>query len=167
MKIEIAIGQYIKVFFRHGGLILEGLVESWEPDNCVLRSLTDDSLIIIHSPQDDIMVIKVMPIVEPVDDHENDLSKQTGIKIIPGTLPKINDASKKLDKIDHQVVEDALGAEELTDMGLRAKKLAELHLMKINAEREIIANKLKDHNITETRKIEYGLPGFLSKPSSK
>lgn len=46
---------------------------------------------------------------------------------------------------------------------LRNKKLAELRILKSEAEKKIVANRLKDHNIGEVRTVEYGLPGFYSK----
>lgn len=167
MKIEN--GQYIKLLFRYGNLTIEGVVESWEKDNYIIRSLTDESLMIIQSPQEDIMVIKIMPVMEPAEDNPPvvDLAKDCGIKVILGALPKINDTGMKPEKVSQAIVRDALGAEEITELELRTKKLAELHLMKIKADREMVANRLKDHTISETRKVEYGLPGILKKPSTK
>lgn len=50
---------------------------------------------------------------------------------------------------------------------LRIKKLAELRILQNKAERETIANKLKDHNITDTRKVKYEYPGFFQMQSPK
>jgi hypothetical protein len=46
---------------------------------------------------------------------------------------------------------------------LKNRKLAELRILKAQAEKKIISNRLKDHHIGQTRTVEYGLPGFYSK----
>lgn len=46
---------------------------------------------------------------------------------------------------------------------LKNRKLAELRILKSEAEKKLIASRLKDHNIGEVRTVEYGLPGFYSK----
>ena len=50
---------------------------------------------------------------------------------------------------------------------LKSKSLAQLHKIKIEQEKEAVANKLKEHYISGPQKVNYELPGFLKKQSSK
>lgn len=54
-----------------------------------------------------------------------------------------------------------------SDEDLKLKTLGELYKDKIEQDRKIVKDKLKDHNIENVRRVEYGLPGFFSKPNSK
>lgn len=50
---------------------------------------------------------------------------------------------------------------------LRLKNLVDLKNLLNTQEKKIVAEKLKDHHIGEVKKINYGQPGFLPKPSAK
>lgn len=50
---------------------------------------------------------------------------------------------------------------------LRLKNLADLKSMMIAQEKKIIAHKLQEHHIGETKKVAYGQPGFLQMPRVK
>lgn len=148
MKIEK--DQHIKILFKNG-MVTEGIVDSWELDNYIIRSLTDQSLLIIFHPNDDILAVKVLQ--QPVNNQINSTSQ---------VLPKINSTSPILPKVDPEVVQEELGAEKLTEQDLRVKKLAELRILEAKQAKAIFANKLKDHNIGPTNPVQYKQP-FIKK----
>jgi hypothetical protein len=133
MKLEKE--QRVKLLFKNG-LSIEGFIDSWVEGNYILRSLDGESLLIIQSPDEDIMAVKVM------------LHMQPAIKENP-------------EKTASQPEEPP------SEQELRIRKLAELRLEAAAEERRIISSKLKDHHIGDVRKVGYGLPGFLKKPSSQ
>lgn len=132
----IEIGQHIKCIF-HNGTLVEGIVESWTPEESVLKSLIDESRLIIPNTSRDIMFIKV---VAPPENK----------KIV---LPQIDQDIEEVRK------------EPISD--LKNKRLADLKILKSKAEKDIVANKLKEHHVGEVRKTEYGTPGFFKKQSSE
>lgn len=132
----IETGKHIKCIF-HNGTLVEGTVESWSSEESVLKSLIDESRLIIPNTSRDIMLIKV---VAPTE------KKQV-------VLPQLDQDIEKVRK------------EPISD--LKNKKLAELKILKSKAEKDIVANKLKEHHVGEVRKTQYGTPGFLKVESSK
>lgn len=133
-------GMHVKIIFKNG-FLTEGFVESWEND-FILKSLSGDSLFIIPNPKEDIMAIKIF----------------------------ISEESKEVEKptIKKEIVEEIIVPSEAQDISsdLRIKKLAELRMELVKQERQIIANRLRDHHIGDVRKVEYGLPGIFKKPST-
>ena len=133
--------QLVKILFRNG-TGLEGVVEFWEENNYILRSLNGDSILIIQDPIQDIMAVKVtlpsdveqQPIPQPI--IQNELLKQP-------------------------IIEEYVEPEEFNEQDLKIKKLAELYLERAKAERETISNKLKSHQINEVKQIKYDLPSFI------
>lgn len=55
---------------------------------------------------------------------------------------------------------------EPSENNLRIKKLAELQSLKIEQEKRIITDKLKDHSIGEVKGVKYGVPRFFKKQSA-
>lgn len=49
----------------------------------------------------------------------------------------------------------------------RLKTLAGLRRQMAEQDKQIIANKVRNHHIGETKKVKYGYPGFFAKPSPK
>jgi len=52
--------QHVRCIFRNGTLI-EGIVKEWQPSGAQLQSLNDESILIIPHPDQDIILIKVLP----------------------------------------------------------------------------------------------------------
>jgi len=123
--------QLVKILFRNGTSI-EGIVEVWDEDY-VLRSEDGKSILIIQDPSQDIMAIKVIL-------REQDLKR---------IEPKQNYAADDPDSSIPNPQE------------LRAKKLAELHLLAAAQEKQDVINKLRNHNIGEIKQVKYSPPSFL------
>lgn len=117
-------------------IIIEGVVQDWSDTSVKLLSLDGSSISIITHPEDDIRVIKLV----------NEALKKDGIKNNHVELEK---------KIDSTY--------QTTDDELRLKTLVELKKDLIKQEKEIIANKLKNHNITEVKEVQYEQPRFFKK----
>lgn len=124
--------QSVKILFRNGTSV-EGIVDVWDEDY-ILRSGDGKSYLIIQSPEQDILAIKVML-------NENEISE-----------PKV------LIKEPPPPVENS--ASIPTQEELRTKKIAELHMLKIAQEKQEIANKLNSHGISEIKPIIYGYPNL-------
>ncbi len=121
-------GQYVKCFLR-SGMVLEGIVEESTGAQVVLRSLNDDSLMIIHRPGEDIMLTKVMPVeVEGAVEPETELKPEQ-------TIPEVKVQIKaKL----HEVL-------DAEDPELQSMSLEELRHLVVEQEKQIIAQKKREH----------------------
>jgi len=141
-------GQHVKCVLRTGAMA-EGIVEEWFNNVVQLRSLDGESILIIPHPNEDIMLIKIVldkPKSEAEVIKEKIIKKQTH-----------SDLEKELQKVYEQPSGD----------DLRTKKMAELKVLMAEQEKKIIADKLKDHRIGDTRKVEYGQPEFYKKPRTQ
>ena len=118
-------GQQVKCYLRNN-VVLEGIVEDWSDAQVVLQSLDKQSLMIVHRPAEDIMLTKIVLGEEP---QEIPVNK-------PGpSLPKVQEGIKqKLHEV--QVTEDP---------ALQEKNLTELRQLVVEQEKQIIANKTKEH----------------------
>ena len=126
-----------------GNIIVEGVVKSWNANSVHLISLDGSSTSIITHPNEDIRVIKVFEDkVEDVELPKNNVSKVTASNL-----------QNKFEEMYKQPVSD----------NLRLKKLVDLKKDLIQQEKEIIANKLKEHTVEEVRKVKYEQPGFFKK----
>jgi len=152
MKIEK--GQCIKILFRNASAA-EGIVESWENDDYVLKSFDGKSFLIVQSPKEDIMAIKVMTVYLEDDQDLKEIPKEN--------LSIVGDAAlrKDIGEIITSVALKQPVISESDEQNIRIKKLVDLRIAEAEAERKIISEKLKDHSISETRNVEYGLPQFL------
>ena len=52
-------GQHVKCFMR-STMVLEGIVQEWADTQIVLKSIDDESILIVHHPADDIILTKVI-----------------------------------------------------------------------------------------------------------
>ena len=141
-------GQHVKCVLRTGAMA-EGIVEEWFNNVVQLRSLDGESILIIPHPNEDIMLIKIVldkPKSEAEVIKEKIIKKQTH-----------SDLEKELQKVYEQPSGD----------DLRTKKMVELKVLMAEQEKKIIADKLKDHRIGDTRKVEYGQPEFYKKPRTQ
>lgn len=145
---------HVKVLFRNGTLI-EGIVLEWYGNYAVLKSIVDESTMIITNPDEDIMLIKIIP---PKDET----------KTIPLDGPRspeevFRDPPKWAPPAGRNT-EDKTPENNPFDVD-RNKTLAELHAMKAQEERDIIAKKLRTHFPTTVRRPEYGQFGLFKKRS--
>ncbi len=141
-------GQHVKCILRNGA-IAEGIVEEWFANVVQLRSLHDDSILIITHPTEDIMLIKIMP-EQALDEVE---------EVSPTPIPweheeKANYGTKELRQ---EFRERLYGPQDLDEQFKAAaeatdphdidsvKSLAELRIELNKQERRIIAEKLKEH----------------------
>lgn len=137
------VGQHVKCMLKNGALA-EGIVEEWYNNYVKLRACDHSSIIIIHHPEEDIVLTKII-----LDDDIADYKE-----------PAENSTNNPVETELQKVIQEASG-------DLRNKRLAELKIELAREERRIIAEKLKDHHIGEVKKVQYGIPGFLKKPRSE
>lgn len=131
-------GQHVKCILRNS-TVIEGIVESWTTQQVQLKSLDQKSLLIIHHPAEDIVLTKVLLQVDEIPQQFE------SVEIQPPTVAD---------------------EEKLDPMALRAKSIVELKIELARQERDIIAKKMKDHHPEAPRKVQYGYPQFLKKPST-
>ena|SRR5258706_10131211 len=107
--------QHVKCFMR-SGMVLEGIVEEWTEAQVVLKSIDDQSLMIVHRPIDDIILTKI-------------------ILRAPKIIPQLKEGIKnKLQEI-----------QQTEDPDLNKKNITELQQMVIEHDKQIILNKRKEH----------------------
>ena len=129
----------VKIFFKNG-LQVEGKVYSWGKKKIQLVSDDGCNFMVIQNPKE-IVMYKITKTVTDLNDKN----------FIPDKI-EVEDYSETFKSIER---EDSLD--------LRAKNLADLHKLKIEKEKKEIANKLKEHHITEIKKVKYEQPGFFKK----
>jgi sRNA-binding regulator protein Hfq len=141
-------GQRVKVLFRNGTLV-EGTVEDWLDNYVQLKSITDESVIIISHPAEDIMLVKIFPL-QTEEKEEEPVSEP----------PSENEAEAEFRAFYDQPRRSAY------DLSAN-RTLAELHAMRAEEERQIISRKLKSHYPSQVKRPAYGYPRFFAKPRSK
>lgn len=138
-------GQHVKCVFRNG-MVVEGIVEKWLPTvTAVLKSLEDGSTLVITRPTDDILFLKILP--EPEIKEE-----------IPSPMPPRWEDEEKanydVESLRQEFRERLYGPEKKFQEVVQAtdphdmdsvKSLAELKQELIKTERQIIADKLREH----------------------
>lgn len=117
----------------NNNILIEGVVQVWSDSSVEILSLDKQSTSIILHPKEDIRVIKVI--------HQKELIKEKSI------------TEKKFEEVSQQVGYD----------DLKIKKLSELKVDLIKQDKEIVANKLKQHQLSEVKKVNYDYPGFFKK----
>lgn len=126
-------GQEVKLIF-HNNTVIQGIVYSWDNTQAVLKTNTDQSFLIVNHPEHDIMLTVILP-----------------AKISDATAPTI---------IKEKIQETL---EQFLPQDLKTKRLSELHLLKIQSEKEITANKLKSHLANGLKPIKYQMPSFFTR----
>lgn len=103
-----------------------------EYTNDSIKLKGDNSIIIISNPKRDLIFIKIM---EPIN----------------------------LSFIDEQIKEEISKPSDpnLTGNDLRISNLAKLRKLKLQQEKEILSEKMKEHCVSGTRTVQYGLPGNI------
>jgi hypothetical protein len=134
-------GKQVKLLMQNN-IIIEGVVKSWNANSVHLLSLDGKSTSIITHPDEDIRVIKVL----------HDVSQN---------LTTNNNSYKEIKNFTEPTQEEC--SEESNNNDLQLKNLVELKQELIKQEKELVANQLKNHHISQVRTIQYELPGFLKK----
>jgi len=132
--ITIIAGQHVKCFLR-SGMVLEGIVEESAGAQIVLRSLSDQSLMIIHHASEDIMLTKVMP--EPT--LQETTVEEPALVVAISNNTEASPIQEQVKKKLHEVLQP------IDDSNLQKKSLQELRLLVVERERQIIAHKKKEH----------------------
>ncbi len=127
------LNQHVKCIFNTG-IIVEGIVIKWEDKNIELKSLNDNSILLILRPEE-IVFIKIM-LNEQLDTSKIILEKEL----------------ESILKKDHNPYDID-----------RNKRLVDLRVDLIKQERKIISEKLKDHAPTNITKVKYEYPSFNKK----
>lgn len=147
------VGSHVKCLMKNN-TIAEGIVEEWYGNYVKLKALDGQSYMIIHHPNEDIMLTKVM-----LDNNSEELPAPD-----PTPTPPKSQAQVIADKIRAKAEEKV---EPIDEQALDAKSKAELQIELAKQEREIVAAKLRDHHVGDVKKVKYGQPGFLPKPRAK
>src|SRR5579885_2752563 len=144
-------GQHVKCLLKNN-VVVEGIVEEWFGNYVKLNSIDGKSYSIIHHPDQDIVLTKVVfeEIAENSAESEPPPAPQTVVVTGPIHLKKTKPKESEQD-----------------EMSLEAMTRAERHVELAKQEREIVAAKLRDHHIGGVKRIKYGQPGFYKKPSTK
>ncbi len=122
------IGQHVKCFMR-STMVLEGTIEEWSNSQVVLKSLDSESIMIIHHPQDDIMITKIVldknPEEKPLNEAEKIKKKITDKLEIKETLQQV--------------------LNPVTDEDLNKANLKRLRELVVEQDRKLIAQKRREH----------------------
>lgn len=117
-------GKHVKLFLRNG-MVLEGIVEKDTAAEVVLKALDGESLMILHRPTEDIMMTKVMLTEQIVEEEKPPAPPSEFHEKVTAKLNEIKEA-------EH-------------DLGLKEKTIAELKQMAHDQERQILAQKRREH----------------------
>ncbi len=153
------VGQHIKVILKNN-TVVEGIVEEWFNNYVKLKSLDEKSILIIPHPNEDIMLIKIFLSPEFPKLEFVKLKKDDGTEV--ETTPEANRVLGEIASLEEQFQETLKLPSDNPD---RLKTLAELKRLMNEQEKKIISEKVKNHYIDGTRKVQYGLPNFFKKPS--
>lgn len=139
---SLDVGNHVKCVLQNGAVV-EGIIEIWEENRVQLKSLDGKSILIISHPSRDIMLIKI--ILEEEDyqlpPEQWDIDERTS-------------AQKVADKIRAKASVQKTELEEKFDEAVEVhdpnnpddrQSLAELRVELAKQERQIIAEKLREH----------------------
>ena len=133
---NLTAGQHIKCIFRNG-TIVEGIVKEWS-SNYYLQSLTDDSLLVILDPRQDLMMIKIMPTQDRVQVEEPDAGEPDPPK---SYRRQIRRKLQELGQIDNP--------------DLKRMSVVELRELAHQLERQELKDKIKEHFPTSSPRNNY------------
>lgn len=165
-------GQRVKCVFKNG-MVVEGIVEQWEPTvTAVLKSLSDESILIIPRPLEDIMLIKVFPVLTQAEQIAEKIKRQPPVE----RWEDQERANYDLESMRDEFRERLYGNEEKFKEVVKetdhldpeqVKSLAELRVELNKQEKEIISRKLKEHHPTVPPGTNnYHYPSVINKPKS-
>lgn len=138
MILPVPNDKHVRVVFRNG-TIIEGIVKEWVSNYVELRSLSDESIMIIAHPEEDIMLIKVLP-DKPVKEPKS----------------AVEEMADKIRAKAAEIVENPPQTEEQAE--LQQKSIAELKRMVTEQDRKMIRKRIRDHypSAYQPRKAGYG-----------
>ncbi len=123
-------GDYIKCYLVSSALV-EGNVEEYNDNLIKLSSKEDNSFILIFNPKRDIVFVKVCAPKVTYDNLSEQFQEE--LKVVPKNEQELD--SKNM-------------------------KLAQLKIMLNKKEKEILANKLKEHTVGQIKEVKYEQPRF-------
>lgn len=153
-------GQHVKLILKNNTLV-EGIVEEWFNNYVKLKSLDEKSILIIPHPNEDIMLIKILLTDFPKLEFVK-LEKDNGTEVV--TSSEAYRVDSEIASLQEQFQHTLALPSDTPD---RLKTLAELKRLMNEQERKIVSEKVKNHYIDGTRKVQYGYPGFFKKPRTK
>jgi len=143
--------QHVKIIFKNS-ITIEGIVLQWDPEaeeyKFVLKALDDNSLFIING-QEDILIIKI------VDNSERENMQEA----VQEELQKEEELEKNFEEIKEQV--DEVYEKPRHDLG-DIQSLVNLRKKLAESEKQLIANKLRQHHIKDPKGVKYE-HGFFKK----
>lgn len=165
-------GDHVKCVFRNG-MVIEGIVEKWIPTvTAVLRSLEDNSTLIITKPTDDIMLTKIFPKLSEAEKVKQKIMAQPPVH----RWEDEEKANYSVESLREEFRERLYGPEEKFKEAAKAldpnneddiKSLAELKQELIKTERQIVAEKLREHRPAYAPgTTPYHYPSVVSKNNS-
>lgn len=119
---EIENGQHVKCMFKNNSMV-EGIVDGWNTNLIQLRSLSDQSMIFIINPQENLMMIKVMPLEEAEE-----------------SLPIDSNLKEQISSKIKKVIQTSSNDTELLKLSVK-----ELKHLAWEQERKMIADKIRNH----------------------
>lgn len=134
-------GAKVKVFFRNSTQA-EGIVEEWDNNEAVLISADGFNRFIIFDIKLDVLGVKIYYEEQEQEEQQN----QQQVEVEKG----MQEVQNQFEEVRNLPSQD----------DLRLKKLVDLKRLMIDQEKTIVANKLKEHVITEVRLPQYGIPNF-------
>lgn len=153
----------VKIFFKNG-VQIEGKVYSWGKK---IILATDDKTGFVVVP-DRREIVMFMVTRSYALDHQKPQQVAIQQKPKPGMAMYYDEPLLDRPEYEPPVVDDDPSfvpeQDQLSDNNdLRTKKLVELHKLKIEEEKKVFAQKIRQHHIGEVKEINYELPGLLKK----
>lgn len=125
-------GQRVKCFMR-STMVLEGIVQEWADTQIVLKSIDDQSILIVHHPNEDIILTKVV-LQEPQEIVEETYEHGPYVAPRQDLTQEQLEIKKQLDKV--------LCGE---DPSLEKMNLQQLRKLVVQQDKNIITQKRKEH----------------------
>lgn len=130
----IEVGKPVLCMLRNNSF-LKGIVEKWSNELIILKSLEDETTIIIHHGVSDIVCTKILPI----------------------------EMTQTKSKIDEKIAEKLKEAVSTTDPTLKDKSLTELKGLKKIQDVKIINDAVQNHFANGPKFVNYNTPDFFKK----
>jgi sRNA-binding regulator protein Hfq len=133
------VGDEVKIFFKNS-LQVEGRVKLWKKKKIILSSENDDHIMVVNDTKN-ILMYKISKVKEK-------------------EIKEVESAQEEATLIEENFKSDF-------NPNPNIYTLAHLHKLKLDEEKKAIAQKIKQHQISEIKQVEYGLPGFFKKQESE
>ena len=123
-------GQHVKCVMKNS-FVIEGIVQDWSEKEVVLKSLDEKNLMIIHHPNDDIVMTKIML---DVPQTQEELSPKNEVV-----------EEKPLSKLQEEIKSSLNDVLSEDNEDLKVKNLSNLRQLVIHQEKKIIESRKKEH----------------------